>query len=70
MADLEFYTIKDVEQILQIGHIASQALFMSEGFPGIKVGKAYRVEKKAFEQWLKNTKDIRLDYSWNGGRKK
>ncbi|SES43375.1 Helix-turn-helix domain-containing protein [Butyrivibrio fibrisolvens] len=70
MADLEFYTIKDVQNMLQIGHVAAHALFLSDDFPGLKVGKSFRVEKKAFEKWCQSTKSIKLGYAWNGGKER
>lgn len=67
---LEFWTLRDVEEILQIGRIAALALFKSKEFPGLKLGRRYRVEKKAFEKWCSKSQNMRFDYSFNkGGRK-
>lgn len=63
---MEFYNEKEIQDILKIGPKAVHALFLNNDFPGIKVGKSYRVERHAFEEWVKNTKTVDLDYTWNG----
>lgn len=62
---MEFYTEQDIQKILKLGPRATHALFLNDDFPGKRIGKSYRIEKSAFEEWLNNTKEVGLDYSWN-----
>lgn len=60
---MKFLKTEDVQQILQINDRQARALMRTEGFPSIKIGREYRVEEEAFTNWIRSTKEIRLDYS-------
>lgn len=60
---MHFYTENDIEEILKLSPRQSRALMATEGFPSIKVGSKYRVETEKFNEWLNNTKKIKLDYT-------
>ena len=57
-----FYTEQEVAEMLSLGPKQVRALMRTEGFPSIRIGKAYRVEKAAFATWLAETKEIDPDY--------
>ena len=59
---LIFYTEKQVSDMLQLGKTQTHALFQTDGFPAIRIGRDYRVEGSAFKKWYENTKDITLNY--------
>lgn len=54
MSDIIMYKADDVAEVLHIGIKKARELMSSPCFPAIKLGKLYRVEKKAFETWLEN----------------
>ena len=43
---------EDVAEILGISRAGAYALFHSEGFPCIRIGKRMLVQRDAFLQWL------------------
>ena len=49
----QFYTPKDIMDIMGIGHNKAYALFKSKSFPAIKFGHNYIVKKDEFEKWAK-----------------
>ena len=55
---MAFYTEKDIQEILQLGKKKTHALFQTEGFPAIKIGRDYRIEIEAFKKWVADTKEI------------
>ena len=57
-----FYTEKEVQDLLQLGKKQTHALFQTEGFPAIRIGNSYRVEKDSFHKWVADTKEIKLNY--------
>lgn len=59
---MEFYTKKDIQEMLQLGSKQVDALMQTDGFPSIRIGRDYRVEKSAFTEWVQSTKNIVLDY--------
>ena len=60
---MNFLTIDDVQTILKLSPKQTRALMKTEGFPSIKIGSEYRVEEQAFNNWISNTKSIKLDYT-------
>ena len=52
LTDAEVYTIKDVARILKISITTAYELVRKPDFPALKVGKAIRIPKKEFEEWL------------------
>lgn len=55
--DPGFYTTADIRRILCIGNKTCLELFHREDFPCIKIGKAFKVSKEAFKQYV-NTRRI------------
>lgn len=52
--DTEVYTVKDIQEILNIGKNTAYQLINSNPFPVIRIGKTYRIPKEAFDRWLNN----------------
>lgn len=50
---LIIYTVEDIMAILHICKTTAYILMNSDGFPSFRVGRSLRVEKTAFEKWLK-----------------
>lgn len=44
--------VPHVMDILSIGRNTAYGLFHMPGFPGIRVGKSFRVSRDAFRQWI------------------
>lgn len=51
-------TVKDVEEILNIGQTSAYELMNSDQFHVVKVGKQLRVYKSVFLKWLTNENEI------------
>ena len=47
------YTIKDLQQVLNIGHNTAYKLVKLKGFPTIKIGKKILVPEEGLIKWLK-----------------
>lgn len=47
------YTPENIMEIMHISRSSVYKLFSSEAFPSIKMGGMLRIEKSAFENWLK-----------------
>ncbi len=50
-SEKEFYTVKEVKEMLGIGQDKVYKMFASGEIPSIKVGRLYRVSRKDFENW-------------------
>lgn len=48
----EFYTVQEVAEIMKMGNNKIYKLFKTDGFPAIKIGHDYRVEKSRFNKWI------------------
>lgn len=48
----KYLTVKDIQDILQIGKNKAYNLCALKGFPAIKIGTTYRVEESLFNQWM------------------
>lgn len=48
-----FYNTEDIAKMLKVTPPTARAIMYSEGFPLIKVGRALKVSKPAFEDWTK-----------------
>lgn len=59
---MEFYTEKDIQNILKLGKKQAHALMQTKEFPAIRVGSAYRISVDKFEKWANQTKEIKLNY--------
>ena len=51
---MQYLTVEDVAKILKIGKNQTYALFKQEGFPAVKVGRAYRVNEEDFKKFMKD----------------
>lgn len=60
---MNILTSEDLQNILKIGERQAKALMRTKGFPSCKIGREYRVTESALQQWLDNTKSIKLDYT-------
>ena len=49
---MKYLTPKDVQEILKISRNNVYALFNSEDFPAVRIGKQFRVSEKAFDEYL------------------
>lgn len=52
LAQQEFLTVKDVQEILHIGRSKAYELFESKELPSIKIGTVYRVSRADFDEWV------------------
>ncbi len=46
-----YYNVKELGSILKIGRDKAYALMRAKGFPSIKIGKTYIVEKSELDKW-------------------
>ena len=46
------YTVKDLQEILEISRPTEYELLKRHEFRWIQVGKNYRISKKSFDEWL------------------
>lgn len=51
-SDIEFYTTADIRRMLGIGNKTCLDLFHREDFPCVKAGKAFKISKEAFKQYV------------------
>lgn len=54
---MKYLTPKDVQEILKISRNNVYALFKSEDFPAIRIGKQFRVSEEALEKYLERKAD-------------
>lgn len=52
--DIIMYSPAQVGKILGFGLTKTYQLFNTDGFPAIKIGHDFRIEKSKFEQWVSN----------------
>lgn len=48
----EFYTVKNLIEILPIGRNQVYKLINTKGFPSINIGRKIVIPKKQFEEWI------------------
>lgn len=48
----EIFTVKEIQHILRIGQVNAYQLIRTPGFPVIKIGRAYRIPRASFYDWL------------------
>lgn len=48
----EIFTVKEIQHILRIGQVNAYQLIRTPGFPVIKIGRAYRIPRAGFYDWL------------------
>ena len=51
-------TVKDVQDILQIGTNSAYNLIHSKAFPVVKIGHSYRIPTEPFHRWLDGQKSL------------
>lgn len=51
-------TLKDVQDILQIGTNSAYSLLHSHAFPVIRIGRSYRIPAEPFYDWLNNSNAV------------
>lgn len=59
----EFYTVKDLQRILQLPRDKTYKLVNQVDFPKIRIGKSYRIPRKSFEIFINNY--MGMDYDLN-----
>ena len=47
----EFYTVKEIADILKVNKVTVQRWCKTRDLPAVKIGKSYRIEKHDFEDW-------------------
>ena len=52
MPDIEIYKIADIARVMRISIPTAYELARKPDFPAIRVGKAIRISRLAFENWL------------------
>lgn len=55
----EFYTVKEIAEILKVNRVTIQRWCKTGEVPAVKIGKSYRIEKKDFENWYLSKKGER-----------
>ena len=48
----ETFTVKEIQNILRIGQVTAYQLVHTPGFPVVKIGRAYRIPRAGFYDWL------------------
>ena len=51
-------TLREMQDILQIGTNSAYSLLHSHAFPVIKIGRAYRIPAEPFYEWLNNSNAV------------
>ena len=51
-------TIKEMQDILQIGTSSAYSLLHSHAFPVIRIGRAYRIPAAPFYDWLNHSNAV------------
>lgn len=54
MAEKRCYTVKELQEILEISRPTVYELLKKNEFRWILVGGKYRISKKSFDEWLDN----------------
>ena len=60
---MKIYAAEDLQRLFKISKKQAYILMRTEGFPSIKLGINFRVEEGALLDWIKNTKEVKFDYS-------
>lgn len=58
-----FYSTEEMQRLFGFGRNKTLALIKSEGFPAIKIGRAYYIDSEKLEEWISahRGKEIQLD---------
>ncbi len=61
LGSFELLSMKDVCELLKIGQKKCIAMFESDGFPALKIGKRYLVSKEALYTYIHNRQIVEGD---------
>ncbi len=66
MAEVSLLTIKDVQEITQLGRTTIYELMRDGVLPYLRIGRSVRIRREALEAWLVGTEeDVRVpQHSW------
>lgn len=53
----EILTVEDVRKNLHIGRNKAYEIFARDDFPALRLGRAFGVDREAFEEWKKSRRD-------------
>lgn len=56
----EFYTVKEIADILKVNKVTVQRWCKTKDLPAVKIGKSYRIERNDFEKWYEAKKGAPL----------
>jgi excisionase family DNA binding protein len=54
MSEIEYLTVKQVCDIIPLGKSTIYKIFHLDGFPAVKIGRRYMVEKSELMEWIKS----------------
>lgn len=57
MAEVSLLTIKDVQEITQLGRTTIYELMRDGVLPYLKIGRSVRIRREALEAWLAETEE-------------
>lgn len=57
----QYLTPKELQVILQLGRNKIYQLCSLKGFPAIKFGSTYRIDKQKFLKWLEKHEGMNID---------
>ena len=52
MAESEYLTPKDIEQLLNLSHTTVSRLLNRPDFPAVRIGRSVRVRRDRFEEYM------------------
>ncbi|MCC7019557.1 MAG: helix-turn-helix domain-containing protein [Ardenticatenales bacterium] len=66
MAEVSLLTIKDVQEITQLGRTTIYELMRDGRLPYLKIGRSVRIRREALEAWLAETEEVArvLTHPW------
>lgn len=59
--ELEYLTPKQIQEHLQIGKDKVYSLCSLDGFPAIKFGSTYRINKTKYKKWLEEHEGMNVN---------
>lgn len=66
MAEVSLLTIKDVQEITQLGRTTIYELMRDGVLPYLKIGRSVRIRREALEKWLSESEEnvLVLTHPW------
>ncbi len=61
LGTFELLNVKEVSELLNIGQKKCMAMFESEDFPALKLGKRYLVNKEALYEYINSRQTVNCD---------